>query len=120
MHDCILDLGLVSIHIWQAFLRYYLMLQNWVFVQFTHLHSRSKMEISILFLRYWGLCYNRDICNTFLFNGRFGVDAKIQEKDTERITTRVSLLYSRQLIRTLNRQLCSPASFENRPQIHRE
>ena len=37
------------------------------------------MEIVFLFLRYWGLRHNWDICNASVFDGRHGVKSYLEK-----------------------------------------
>ena len=50
-----------------------------VFAQFTQVDPKSEMETVFLFLRYWGLCYNWDMCNAlYLMVGMECIATKVE------------------------------------------
>ena len=77
MSDCLSALKLHTQN-WQVLSQCYLTPRQWVFAQFTH-DPKSEMEIIFLFIRYWGLCYNWDMRNAFVFDGMHGVKAYLQK-----------------------------------------
>ena len=51
--------------------------------KFIHVGLKLVMEIVFLFLKYWGLHHNWDMCNAFVFDGRHGVKATEVEESTK-------------------------------------
>ena len=49
-----------------------------MFAHSTKVDPKSEMEIFFLFLSYWGLRHNWDVCNAFVFDGRYGVQAYLR------------------------------------------
>ena len=75
MFDCLSDLELHFSNL----ARWYLTPRQWVFAQFTQVDPKLEMEIVLIFLRYWGLRHNWNMCNTFVFDGRHGVKAYLRK-----------------------------------------